>query len=336
MKNKIFITILTLLVIMILGTTLFKIVNLEKKSENVVISTFNNPKIPKGFKPIDTQEAKWEKNKDGTIKDWNKGLVIEDEIGNQFVWIPIDINNLKYDNQCKKIEDKFMYNAEKLDMNNKDDVQVAKYGGFYLSRYEAGVSDTMQKEMHKISSEKNDINASPVSMKDRLPWNYISFKNAKCNAQNMYSTAEFTSDLPTLKQIQFVMKWLNESGYDVYEDSSKIGNYSNVNFIFTGFYSENHGKDYQYGENILKTGENMILSSGASDRNMTNNIYDIAGNLWEYTDNYFQIDENRILGYYCTGGHFDNSGNHYPAFSYNLKNVTPLDKVGFRIALFFN
>lgn len=133
MKNKIFITILTLLVIMILGTTLFKIVNLEKKSENVVISTFNNPKIPKGFKPIDTQEAKWEKNKDGTIKDWNKGLVIEDEIGNQFVWIPIDINNLKYDNQRKKIEDKFMYNAEKLDMNNKDDVQVAKYGGFYLS-----------------------------------------------------------------------------------------------------------------------------------------------------------------------------------------------------------
>lgn len=335
MKNKIFITILMLLAIMILGTSLYKILNLEKKPENAVISTFNNPKIPKGFKPIDTQGAKWDKNEDGTIKDWNKGLVIEDQIGNQFVWIPIDIGNLEYYNVPAKIEEKFMYNADKLDINNKDDIQVLKYGGFYLSRYEAGVANSMQKELHDISPETNDISDFPVSMKERLPWNYISLKNAKRNAQNMYSTNEFSSDLPTLKQMQFVMKWLYESGYDVYGDSSKIGNYSNVNFGFTGFYSENYGKDYQYGENVLKTGNNMILSSGSSDRNMTNNIYDIAGNLWEYTDDYFPINENEILGYYCTGGHYDNSGIYYPASSYNLKNVSPLDKVGFRIALFF-
>lgn len=336
MKNKIFIIILALIVIIVLGSSIYIMVNTEKEPENIVISTFNNPIIPNGFKAIDTQEAKWDKNEDGTITDWNKGLVIEDQIGNQFVWIPIDVSNLEYNNIPIEIESKFMYIADNLDIHNKDDMQVLKYGGFYLSRYEAGVSDAMQKKLSTISANTNDIKDFPVSMKDRLPWNYISLKNAKYNAQHMYSTTEFSSDLPTLKQMQFVMKWLYESGYDVYVDSSAIGNYSNVNYRFTGFYSENYGKDYDYGKDVLKSGNNMILSSGASDRNMTNNIYDIAGNLSEYTDDYFPINENEILGYYCIGGHYDNMGSRYTASNYNLKNVSPLDKVGFRIALFFN
>lgn len=32
----------------------------------------------------------------------------------------------------------------------------------------------------------------------------------------------------------------------------------------------------------MKQEYNMILSCGATDRNMTNNIYDLAGNLREY------------------------------------------------------
>lgn len=91
---------------------------------------------------------------------------------------------------------------------------------------------------------------------------------------------------------------------------------------------------YEYGKDILKSQKNMILSSGSTDRNMTNNLYDIAGNLWEYTDDYFQINEKQIMGYYCVGGHYDNTGDSYPAYSSNLKNVYPLEKVGFRISLF--
>ena len=38
--------------------------------------TYNNPYIPKGFKVIE--------------RNINKGLVIEDKNGNQFVWVPVD------------------------------------------------------------------------------------------------------------------------------------------------------------------------------------------------------------------------------------------------------
>ena len=49
----------------------------------------NNPIIPAGFKPVDEGEATWG---DGTIEPAgvNKGLVIEDEDENQYVWIPVD------------------------------------------------------------------------------------------------------------------------------------------------------------------------------------------------------------------------------------------------------
>ena len=86
----------------------------------------------------------------------------------------------------------------------------------------------------------------------------------------------------------------------------------------------------------MKSGKNTILSTGATDRNMTNNIYDIAGNLWCYTNDYLQINENEILGYYCSGGHFDHTGDFFSACNNNLKNVEPLEKVGFRIVLYLN
>lgn len=34
------------------------------------------------------------------VKGWNEGLVIEDEIGNQFVWVPVDGSNVTYAKWC--------------------------------------------------------------------------------------------------------------------------------------------------------------------------------------------------------------------------------------------
>ena len=46
-----------------------------------------NPTVPVGFSAIDTKDAKW--NLNGEQTDVNKGLVIMDNEGNQFVWIPV-------------------------------------------------------------------------------------------------------------------------------------------------------------------------------------------------------------------------------------------------------
>lgn len=49
----------------------------------------NNPVIPEGFKPINVGEATWG---NGTTEPpgINEGLVIEDDEGNQYVWVPVD------------------------------------------------------------------------------------------------------------------------------------------------------------------------------------------------------------------------------------------------------
>ena len=58
--------------------------------------TANNPIIPKDFYPVNTEKAKWTyDNKNNKVTDVDKGLVIMDEKGNQFVWVPVrDIKDM--------------------------------------------------------------------------------------------------------------------------------------------------------------------------------------------------------------------------------------------------
>ncbi len=173
----------------------------------------------------------------------------------------------------------------------------------------------------------NDITGIPTSKKGQLVWNYISLKNAKKNAQSMYNNEFVESDLITPIQWENTMQWLYNSGYNI-EDSKEWGNFLNVNFKFTGWYSIDYGKKYQYGENKLKAQYNMILSTGATDRNKANNIYDLAGNVMEYTDGWV---EDR--GYYSAGGYYDVIGQYEP-YILRLIGVTPLEKIGFRMVLY--
>ena len=58
--------------------------------------TANNPIIPKDFYPVNTEKAKWEYDSTNKkVKDVDEGLVIMDEKGNQFVWVPVrDIKDM--------------------------------------------------------------------------------------------------------------------------------------------------------------------------------------------------------------------------------------------------
>ena len=51
----------------------------------------NNPTIPAGYKPVDTDTSKWGNGTSApTLENVNNGLVIQDKAGNQFVWIPVE------------------------------------------------------------------------------------------------------------------------------------------------------------------------------------------------------------------------------------------------------
>lgn len=320
--NIIISIVVTILIVISLYFIIFNKASTKNEMQKIeVISQYNNPVVPDGFHTVDTKTAKWIHDEEGIIQGWNNGLIIEDEEGNQFVWVPINIDNLSYFDYINN-DDKYI--KETLNISNEDEKQIIQYGGFYISRYEAGVSKDMQSRLEGINSTTNDINGQPVSKKNAIPWNYISFDKAKQNAETMYQNENIQSGLLTQKQYQGVMQWLNSCGYDVYNNSSEFGNYSNVNFEFTGYYSIDYGKNYKYGENIQKTGHNMILSTGATDRNMTNNIYDLAGNLMEYVIG----DKSNII---CNGGYYDYIARE--AFSSMGWTGEPSDKIGFRVVL---
>lgn len=59
--------------------------------DTAVISLYNNPYIPDGFKKVETEKSSWQLE-DGIPKGWNDGLVIEDPNGNQFVWVPVKLS----------------------------------------------------------------------------------------------------------------------------------------------------------------------------------------------------------------------------------------------------
>lgn len=158
-------------------------------------------------------------------------------------------------------------------------------------------------------------------------------KQQKNNAQHMYNKENLKSNLPTFQQYKFISNWLSNNETIDITDSKNYGNYSNINFTFTGYYSDNYGKTYQYSENKNKKSENILLSTGASERNKTNNIYDLAGNVAEFLDVYKIIHNNKIENSYsCIGGYYDNIS------KYSITSITGINKAnsiqGFRIVLY--
>ena len=317
-KNLLIISIIILLFIGIICGIVVRLnhKNNEIKEEKIYrVSTYNNPIVPNGFEKVETENASWETDEKGEIKGWNNGLVIEDEKGNQFVWVP--------DSDIHK-------NEEYIISDNEEEIQLFKYGGFYISRFEAGVPENLQVELNDISIETNDVAGTPVSKKNIKPWNYISYNNANESAKLMYNTENVKSELMSLNKTKIIVKWLSESGYDT-ENSSSWGNFSDSAYKFSGLYSSDTGKNYKNADNLLKD-DNMILGTGITDRNMANNIYDFAGNLREYTNTQYENTKFHysVGGYYSTPG--KESTGHPAAEQYTYADE-PVGTTGFRVCL---
>lgn len=121
-----------------------------------------------------------------------------------------------------------------------------------------------------------------------------------------------------------VMSWLKKTVFEndtnkVDEDSSSWGNFSNSNV----YDSE--------GTKIIKaSGTEKKLETGITTYTMRNNIYDLAGNCWEWIQ---EADGtgNRIQ----LGGDFDNSGSYSPASARTNANPYKIDNsVSSRPALY--
>jgi uncharacterized repeat protein (TIGR02543 family) len=263
---------------------------------------------------------------EGTV---DTGLVIEDSNGNQFVWVPVVATGLEY----SKLTGSYTtgVTAEQTTDDTlpsgiaSEQAQITKYGGFYIARYEAGIPSNLTTAINTASASARNVTAVPVSKQNQVPWNYIDYDHAKTNAESMYSNDVVQSGLLTGTQWDVVMKWLESSGYNVKTDSSAFGNYYNTSWETSAMSSDNEAT-WSAGRKAARTDALFKTGSAAT---VSNNIYDMAGNVWEWTNEIYST--NRV----ARGGYFYSVSGGSPAASRNNTSTTyTRNAFGFRVVLY--
>ena len=320
----------------------------------------------------------------------SEGLVIEDTStagkGNQFVWVevPNDGTGPVYpsgttETSYTEIETALKaYASDYRDETNYQDVyydgcgiasqseyeelyhkmlsSIYTYGGFWIGRYETGIS---QSDTNGPRMESNvSTPQKAVVTKDAYPYNYVTQSQAQSLAEGINS-GECESSLLFGIQWDLVLRYLEAKGTNqslLTEDSTTWGNYYNAEFAITSTSAKYAPSDgYDLGtwtaistdtsgtvESSTKLEAGALLTTGANDtRNAKMNICDLAGNVREWTleargstsGSTFTPDS-----YYpCTtrGGVYDNGGDYGPACNRGDNNTTGSgDYVGLRATLF--
>lgn len=216
---------------------------------------------------------------------------------------------------------------------------VYENGGFYIGKYEVGSFD------NPVTSNNNTRKA--VIQKGAYPYNYVTCKQAQELSESL-AVGGKTSSLMFGIQWDLVLAYLESKGVpeaDLNDDSSSWGNYSNNRFPVAegNKYAIYNQSTYQLGDwNPVPSGyekpnsgtENgILLSTGAVESNSKMNIYDLAGNVYEWTLEEKSTDTINPCVY--RGGYYRFGGSGYPASTHTGNSTSYSgNEVGFRPALY--
>ncbi len=243
-------------------------------------------------------------------------------IGNQFVWIPCTMD------EYHKTSWGMVYGGYDTESGaGAEMMQIAKYGGFYVARYEAGLADTITEYTGNqiASSSIYNLEGIPKSKAGELPWVFISYTNSKANAEKMYANNDYvTSGLITGTQWDVMLNRFigttNANGVTFTEtdmkNSNQWGNYAGSETTYTGrsatlFKSGKNWYISPWGEKQTdaKTAAYMEYTTGASKKTEAYHTYDVAGNVWEWTEEVGQGTAYRVF----RGGSCADASASYPA-----------------------
>ena len=240
---------------------------------------------------------------------------------------------------------------------------VYENGGFYIGRYEAGIEITginRTSEGPTNSDGKYTIEGMPVpiSKADAYPYTYVTRTQAQNLARHVNSGTK-TSSLMFGVQWDLVLAFMSKDTTKVTDtsiltsNSMKIGNYKDSAFQLSkaGKYAVYSNYSISSTWNLSTTvtanfvnssrnkiaqsssGDGILVTTGTSEQNKVMNIYDVAGNMWEWT---LEKPFNTFYGS-CSyrGGCFYNTGSDTPAsFRYSGKADHGDGSIGFRVSLF--
>ena len=237
------------------------------------------------------------------------GLVVIGPDGSEYVWIPTTVTPLaSRDFGVGVFGTTYSACYDETDLPEYQNMAASteKYGGFYIGRYEASRSDSDLPVSKKVTEEEPGY-----------IWVQFSPQDFTVKCEELYAGNETVEGFfPWGSNWDTVMQWLIDSGCktedDIYADSSSWGNFSNDPF------SKNEGGKY----------------TGKYEEAEANNIYDLAGNNWEWTQ------ERSGESYVMRGGGYNLMGGPCPGDVYPvcLRDALPGNNhhpnVTFRAALY--
>ena len=234
---------------------------------------------------------------------------------------------------------------------------VYENGGFYVGRYEAGIGTNRTSKSATNSDGKYTIEGmpAPVTKADAYPYTYVTRTQAQNLASKVKSGTK-TSSLMFGVQWDLVLAFMYNKGNiadsTLTSSSTKIGNYRDSAFQLsqTGKYAtlSNWSLSSTWNPSTTSTtnfvdtsrnkiaqssdGNGILVTTGTSEQNKVMNIYDVAGNVWEWT-----LEKTSYASNPCTdrGGSFYNTGSDLlPAYRLNSTTDDSVNNIGFRVSLF--
>ena len=318
-----------------------------------VSSNETRPYLPTGFTQV----------KGTTLKN---GLTIQDSTGNQYVWVEVPKTGKVYPTAGLSITNftDEEYTAIETDLHTYTDVyrdgtsykdeyysevgltndqytnlkktmlkSVYQNGGFYIGKYETGIENKPKTS----GSADTAPTETPVIKQNAYPYNYVTCSQAQTLASNMES-GNYNTSLMFGVQWDLVLKYLETKGTaqaDLKKDSTSWGNYSNNLWNITNEnlkYAPNGSGWTSATEKAKVSKSGILLSTGASDDFSKQGIYDLAGNVWEWTLEYTSYSS---IPCALRGGSCINNGSNFPAAYRNGYSTTYYsDNIGFRLSLY--
>ena len=244
-------------------------------------------------------------------------------------------------------------------LKNKMLKSVYENGGFYVGRYEAGIKENRTGEPGTNSDGKYTIEGmpAPLSKADAYPYTWVTRTQAQNLAQNVNSGTKASSLMYGI-QWDLVLAFMSKDKAKITsteiltKDSTTIGNYMNSAFQLsqTGKYAIclNYVANSKWNTSTTVTanfvdasrkkivqsleGNGILVTTGTSEQNKVMNMYDIAGNVVEWT-----LENSSPTYAPCVyrGGGYDNIGSSRSSSSYYDRYTDHTnDGIGFRVSLF--